>query len=91
MPQLINFKTKDVIRNPVTQKSSTTSIEAIKEYLMRKYNSMIYDISTVAKEIGVSYEFIRKGIAKGAIKGILYGSRRKIHIDEFSRIIAEGV
>ena len=62
------------------------------EYLTAKYpDCLLLDLHIVAKELNVSYEFIRKAAKRGKVNFISFGKKMNIHKHELARIITEGI
>ena len=88
MIDLINIATQEKKIQPVLSDSTNEDIQ----YLKTKYpDKILFDMETVATELNLSYEYIRRCVIKEKIKVTKYGSRKMIHRNEFAKIITEGL
>ncbi len=68
-----------------------TYSEILKATLQQFPNKMLFSITDASAALGVSPEFIRKGITNGFINSVNLGDRKMISINELAKIIYQGV
>jgi hypothetical protein len=102
MPQIINLTNlsannghKNISIRNIENKQSTPYLDTYEEnlhILLSKYPGItLFDLKTIAREMSMSYEFIRRYVEKGKIQIKQNGKKKVVHRGEFARILTEGV